>query len=92
MKRLLIIPVAMTYLWFSPVILAQEPLQQPQEPAPGAPAGTNWWWLLPLLAIPLLILMLPRRDDRSDYQDSGVAGTKGGQTRRPVDDEDEPVI
>jgi hypothetical protein len=54
--------------------------------------GFDWWWLLPLLAIPLFFVFRSenRYDDRAPYRDQGLAGTKGGEARRRrLDDEED---
>jgi hypothetical protein len=68
------------------MLLAQEPPVQEQQPA--ANTGINWWWLLPLLAIPLLIFMLPKRED-TETQDQDMVGTKGGETKREIEEDNE---
>jgi hypothetical protein len=61
--------------------------------------GFDLWWLLPLLAIPLFFVLFreDRDSDRDVYRDSGIAGTKGGETRRRQErdediDEDEDEL
>lgn len=79
-----------------------------QQPMTDTGAGTttatdnrtlDWLWLLPLLAIPLLFLLM--RDRRSDsydeyeYQDQGsLAGVKGGRARTKTTeiDEEEEIL
>jgi hypothetical protein len=54
--------------------------------------GVNWMWLLlPLLAIPVVMLLNRNNtdDDRTFYQDRGVAGMKGGEARGVHDDDEE---
>ena len=54
--------------------------------------GLNWMWLLlPLLAIPVVMLFYRDNadDDRTYYNDRGLAGTKGGEARRVHDDDEE---
>ena len=64
----------------------------------GQPNGTNttntdngfdWRWLLPLLAIPVLFLFLGenKEDENTRYYDQGVAGAKGGKSRKEKDNE-----
>src|SRR5690348_12971073 len=46
--------------------------------------GISPWWLLPLLAIP--VLYFHRRDNKDEddrrYYDQGMSGAKGGKSRR----------
>ncbi len=51
--------------------------------------GFNPLWLLPLLAIPLFFMFKKdnRNDERSEYQDQGIAGMKGGRSERHQDDD-----
>jgi hypothetical protein len=56
----------------------------------AANTGPDWRWILPLVGIPLLFfLMRDNKDDRrSESRDRGLAGAKGGSSRR----RDEEVI
>jgi len=48
--------------------------------------GFNWWWLLPLIAIPLVLLARRGSSDKAERQDSGqFAGAKGGRQERSDD-------
>lgn len=52
--------------------------------------GFNWWWLLPLIAIPIIYLLTRRSNDRDTYHDRGssLSGAKGGRSERErYDDE-----
>jgi hypothetical protein len=46
--------------------------------------GVNWLWLLPLLAIPLILMAMRPRNDRE--RTTTFSGTKGG---RSEDDEEQ---
>lgn len=52
--------------------------------------GFDWRWLLPLLAIPIILMFMnnDKRDDRSEYRSRGYAGSKGGESRREREDEE----
>lgn len=74
----------------------QQPMTDSGTGTATAPASRtlDWLWLLPLLAIPLLfLLMRDRRTDSYDsyeYQDQGsLAGVKGGRARTKITDIDE---
>jgi len=47
-------------------------------------AGFDWRWLLPLLAIPVVLLFLgeKKEDEFTRYYDQPLAGAKGGKTKR----------
>lgn len=53
--------------------------------------GFNWMWLLPLLALPLLLLFTrgSKNEDRDQYRDQSLAGSKGGRTNGGRDQDDE---
>lgn len=46
--------------------------------------GFDWRWLLPLLAIPVVLLFLgeKKEDEYTRYYDQPLAGAKGGRTKR----------
>lgn len=52
-------------------------------------SGFDWRWLLPLLAIPVVLYLMrdTREQERSDYQSQQLAGMKGGEARRERNEE-----
>lgn len=58
--------------------------------------GFNLWWLLPLIALPLLYLAFRQgnRDDETRTYDtrSSMAGVKGGSSRSNDDRDDEEAL
>lgn len=53
--------------------------------------GFDWRWLLPLLAIPVVLLFLndKREDETTRYYDRPMAGAKGGRSKRERNEEDD---
>ena len=56
-------------------------------------SGPNLWWLLPLLALPVLFFLFKgdNEENRRDYRDTGFAGAKGGRSRRDREEEGEVI-
>lgn len=55
----------------------------------------GWSWLLPLVAIPLILyLVWPKdvTDEYTQYRYDDLAGLKGGRTRKSIDEKDDSDI
>lgn len=52
--------------------------------------GTNWWWLLPIIAIPVIYMLYRamKDNDRDTYRERDMMGARGGRAERDEKDED----
>jgi hypothetical protein len=98
-KKLTIVVIALALTFgFSGSVSAQSVQEGPMNQAPGTGntggqtvgttddnQGFNWMWLLPLLAIPVVLYMVRKKDNReertTDRRVHGLAGSKGGRAR-----------
>lgn len=53
---------------------------------------SRWWWIIPLAAIPVILIALNRGRDREDdtrtYRSTRLTGAKGGRARRNREDDE----
>jgi hypothetical protein len=81
--------LAIMAVFITTAALAQDNLNTPgganTAVTDGTAAGTwdNLWWILPVVAVPVLLYLLwPKKDDRetgSDAYTGGYSGAKGGR-------------
>lgn len=54
--------------------------------------ANNWWWLISLIALPILFILLrsarDRDSDKEMYRDEEVVGSRGGKAKHDEIDDD----